>query len=65
MKKELSPTELIVLELSVGRTYQQIADIRGVSIHAIKQTMERIYLKYNVPTKIRALALARRRGDIK
>jgi DNA-binding CsgD family transcriptional regulator len=62
IKRNLTEHELIVLELSAGKTNKQLADELLLSEQSIKQILGRAYMKLSVPSKRDALALARRRG---
>ena len=53
----LSPREREVLErLAAGRTYKQIANEMGVTIHTVRSYIRRIYEKLHVQSRTEAVA---------
>lgn len=46
----------VLLNLAEGRTYEQISEKMGVSIHTVRNHVRRIYQKLNVRSSAQAVA---------
>jgi DNA-binding CsgD family transcriptional regulator len=64
IKRVLTERERVILEYSEGRTAKETAAELEICEQTVKSTLNRIYMKFGVPNKERALRLAKRRGLI-
>ncbi len=59
----LTSRELEMLELiAKGKSYEQVADIAGISYGTVRKHLENVYKKLNVHSKIEAVNKAQREG---
>jgi DNA-binding CsgD family transcriptional regulator len=62
IKRSLTEHERVILEYSEGRTAKETATELDICEQTVKSTLNRIYMKFGVANKERALTLAKRRG---
>ncbi len=63
VESQLSKREIEMLEhIAAGMSYEQVANITGISYGTVRKHLENIYKKLNVHSKLEAVNKARKDG---